>query len=677
VGSGSLASVVDPAYESIGVQTGRITGRVVDTGGRPVPNARVTAVGLEDGRGFNQAVTDADGRYSMRTPDGTWRVSARTPARSPVRTVRAEVEPGTTTRTTVTTNRPARLTVAATTPEGRKVPARVSIACVNGCPNPATAAERDVGGESLPGGFEAIEPTALDGRLRRRLPPGTYRVSVSRGPEWSVWPGDAPATRGRRVQLSPGESVSLEAEIARVVDTPGALASDFHVHGVRSADSNVGRADRVMQFVSDGVEVIVGTDHDVVTDYRPVISDLGAEQWIEGIPGDEITTSDTGHFNGFPIPQDPSHRAGGALDWGRGPRPNMPPPAIYDWIQSFPGEQVVQMNHPVTPAIGTITGLEADVLRGTSHADPDRFRLPPPTGDNGRGWWSDDFTAIELMNGARVGRFWATARWWLTMIGRGFSPTGTAVTDTHTLYGDLGGVPRTYVQVPESSDEPDELDTSAFVASVNDGRAIGTNGPFVRWSLHESGRRAGLSGTLRIRDGDVSAEVRIETPTWMRVERVDFFSNVPGVVTEPGEVVETPLDPTASISLDRSASNLETTARGDRPHRRVVHEVRTELDVTADAYVVAVVRGRGEMRPVVTTRGASPFAFTNPIFVDANGGGYDDPPLEDRAAHEGASSSRSTDSLHGEPPNRAHGHVGRRRPPTREAIERLLRRPPD
>src|SRR5690606_8369532 len=103
---------------------------------------------------------------------------------------------------------------------------------------------------------------------------------------------------------------------------------------------------------------------------------------------------------------------------------------------------------------GYIGGMKADVLRGLSFTDREMIRLDPmdvdpETGDTGI--WSEDFTAIEVMNGTSINRFWGVARWWLTMVGRGFTPTATAVTDTHRLYGDLGGSPRTWVFVPEAN----------------------------------------------------------------------------------------------------------------------------------------------------------------------------------------------------------------------------------
>ena len=53
----------------------------------------------------------------------------------------------------------------------------------------------------------------------------------------------------------------------------GALSGDFHVHGAASYDSSIPDQDRVFSFLAAGVDVIVATDHDVVTSYDETITD--------------------------------------------------------------------------------------------------------------------------------------------------------------------------------------------------------------------------------------------------------------------------------------------------------------------------------------------------------------------------------------------------------------------
>ena len=64
----------------------------------------------------------------------------------------------------------------------------------------------------------------------------------------------------------------MSAVLARVIDTTGWMSADFHVHAVNSPDSIVDNAKRALTFAGDGLDVIVSTDHDVITDFAPIIS---------------------------------------------------------------------------------------------------------------------------------------------------------------------------------------------------------------------------------------------------------------------------------------------------------------------------------------------------------------------------------------------------------------------
>ncbi|MFU8804431.1 MAG: CehA/McbA family metallohydrolase, partial [Bradymonadaceae bacterium] len=525
------------------------------------------------------------------------------------------------------------LEIVVRTPDGAATPARITVLCEDICPYPPTSQEQDVTFEYLPQGWAAVAWAGVDGKVSLGLVPGDYRVVVSRGMEWSVWPPDASQTNGFAVSLSPDEPVRLEAEIARVLDTTGALSADFHVHAIGSQDSSVPQIERVLSFLAEGVDVIVSTDHDIITDYAPAIEALGAGEEIRSIIGNEVTTSILGHFNAFPLVRDPDHRRGGALDWGAGGERVMTPAEIFAWARSWPGEQVVQINHP-NFSIFTY----ADVLRGLSYGDPVLWRIDvpapdPATGDTGL--WSDDFTALEVMNGHSLDRFWGTARWWLTLVGRGHTPTATAVTDTHRRYSNtLGGVPRTFIFVPEETDTPASFELASFVAAVNQGTAVGTNGPFLRVrATAGDGQGATLGEVISTGGEPVEVEIVIEHADWMRVDHLDVYMNVDDVITLPGEFEETPLIPTQTHALVWNEEDIEVVASGLHEHRRYRKTITVTLESAVDAYVIFIVRSdeSNSMFSVVPGTELGAFAFTNPLYLDADGGGYDNPHLAELA----------------------------------------------
>ncbi|MGM0559198.1 MAG: CehA/McbA family metallohydrolase, partial [Myxococcota bacterium] len=635
-GNGRLNSMVDPIYDRLAVDRGTVRGTVSDADGQPVEGALVTAISADD-RGMNQTRTDANGEYAMIVPAGEYTVRGRMDGRVSRIDASITMTDGADGRADLTLKDAAQIELTVSTPDGEPTPARVMVLCVNQCADMPGSQERDVTLDSLPENVSRIVSVGVDGRASIDVPAGDYRVVVTRGMEWSIWPSTARDDGGRLVELGEGDSVSLDAEIARVVDTSGAISADFHVHGVTSADSIVREHDRVRDFMGEGVDVLISTDHDFISDYGPEIERQGAGAEITSVVGAEITTPHIGHFNAFPLERDPTHRRGGALDWARGVDFDMTPAEIFSWVDEQDGDasnaNVKQINHPGS----TIPPLQADVLRGITLADPETKRLDPDQSSasgQDTGLWSDGFSAIEMMNGHSKNKAWTVMRWWLQMVSRGFSPTATAVTDTHRLYSDLGGSPRTFVFVGDENDTPQTFDAQVFAAASNANRAIGTSGPFFRVELENSGGdTATLGETLSVSDGQVTARVTVDVPEWMSVDTIDVYTNLPAddIVTAPGEENGEPIAPTSSHDIAFEPSDLVEVAAGDASHKHRTKTVDIPLTVTEDAYVVFIVRGSGHMWPVVPNTGVTPFAFSNPVFVDADGGGYDNPPLADLA----------------------------------------------
>ena len=92
------------------------------------------------------------------------------------------------------------------------------------------------------------------------------------------------------------------------------ISGDFHVHGGASFDSSIPDLERVTSFLATGVDMIVATDHNVVTTYASTLETLGATHTLAVIPGVEQTPNipwfyvpghefprTLGHFNFWPL----------------------------------------------------------------------------------------------------------------------------------------------------------------------------------------------------------------------------------------------------------------------------------------------------------------------------------------------------------------------------------------
>ena len=420
------------------------------------------------------------------------------------------------------------------------------------------------------------------------LPPGHYRVFATHGLEWSL--------EQTRIDVRAGETTPLTIGIPRhVVETPGWILADLHVHAGGSFDSTLPYRERIRSFAAMGAEVLVSTEHDHVVDYRPIAHAMGLDPVLHIVPGLEVTSIlrseaapfTTGHANAWPLVPEPLVHRGGALT-SQGVRLRTP---IAE-LRARPGVHVFQLNHPRRAEQGldeeaflthlAVVGRPYDPTLPLAEA-PNRVLLEA---DPETGLRDLDFDAIELLNGAtdtRLRAYQRTRADWFSLLLQGERRTGTANSDSHRL-GQIVALPANFIRVLE--DRPARLDESAFVRAILAGELVGTTGPFV--SVELGG--VGPGGTFGGRSGELV--VSVEAPDWVPVSELRVYQNGRRVETHP---------------IERGGS------------------LRLPLAFAADSFVTVEVEGDPRGRDGAGYRAVAPdfvpFAFTNPIFVDADGDG--------------------------------------------------------
>ncbi|MCX8073503.1 MAG: hypothetical protein N3C12_13805 [Candidatus Binatia bacterium] len=240
------------------------------------------------------------------------------------------------------------------------------------CRADTTDGEAGVPGMQPGGGQVNVIYTDAKGKAVVDIKPGTYTATISRGPEYTI-------AQVAPVTITSGAVTDLGIQtIKRVLDTTGYMSADFHIHSARSLDSSAPLEGRVRSFAGEGLEVMVSTDHDINTDYAPVIKKLKMQPFIGSIVGTEVTTSVPnppflanawGHINSWPSIFDPNLRRSGSVE-----DESVSANVIYDRLRAqsnfqcvggpkngLPctsnsqcgsgactdvGEQVVQLNHP-------------------------------------------------------------------------------------------------------------------------------------------------------------------------------------------------------------------------------------------------------------------------------------------------------------------------------------------
>jgi hypothetical protein len=513
--------------------------------------------------------------------------------------------------------------------ESVTMPAKVTLVCVDTCPQAPSSVFNDVLFDHWPDDVQVqavvdheglVSVMAKRGELRRpslRLPAGTYELIVTRGPAFSrhVTP----------VTLASGETRTIVAAIDRVVDEPGWIGADTHVHSVRSFDSPVPQNDRVLTFAAEGVEMLVSTEHDQVADLMPVIGALEIGNFVTSVAGTELTFFDLGHFNAFPLRTGPELPRGGAYDPFEGVGGRLRPPGTMFADLRASGSvdrPVVQINHARTPIMGYFEAIRLDTAALTPAADPRNFRMDPAAVAAAGGLFSEDFDAFEVYNG--YGDLSVGLNDLFALLNLGRRKVGVAVSDTHNWYSSSAGNPRSLVRVGEDQETAATLTPEGFARALQAGRVIGSNGPHVELRIEGDDGKTARIGDLLASSGPLTIEVRAVMPDWITIDTLELFTNAPDVAGRSGAAVRD--YPTAQYS--------RRVTDGDFAHaggaKTVVWTVDVEPD--RDAWFVAVARdeaGYGEdhdLFPMILHREELPFAFTNAAFVDTNGNGAFDAP---------------------------------------------------
>jgi hypothetical protein len=410
----------------------------------------------------------------------------------------------------------------------------------------------------------------LRGDADLRVPVGTYDVWISHGPEWD--------TTRERITIQADAETEIHAKLHHVIDTPGWISADLHVHSAASLDSRVPMRDRVFQFVADGVDLIVATDHNVIADYAPVIAELGVSDLLASATGDEITTKQWGHFGAFPLPSDEAELGHGAIETGKHTAAQ-----IFADVRARAPGALIDVHHPrlVHGSMGYFVLSELDIATG-------RTRTPG---------FSFDFDAIEVLNGYQDSDRKTVAKVigdWIGFLDSGKRVSCTGNSDSHHMTFNLGGYPRNYVAVGDVA--IDKLDPAAVAAQVKTGHSYFTTGPIVDATI--AGKSYGeVASVPPGTPGKVDLHVTVRAANWVSTGKL--------TVIGPGNTV------------------LATRAIAPSTHT-VRFDETIELPAGRDGYAIIRVDGDRPMAPNVGDSGSFlvyPMAVTNPIWIDHDGDG--------------------------------------------------------
>lgn len=429
VGDGDVAGIWDEYFEIKGVDTQVVAGRVRDeVSGEPVGEQanvlwyRRDGGSCDDAVILNQVFTNSEGYFRLNLPEGDYCYRVYRSGHPLSDAVEYTVGSGETVRAIAPSA--GHLRVLAVDGSGQPLPSKITAVGVH-----EFDAEQPVrkflfdqaAGQSWrstdlvpddandPDTRRYVEGTSYagaDGKSHLVLRPGTYNVVVSRGPEYQPFE--------KEVTVAAGQTVRVQATVEKIIDTDGWISGDFHMHAAGSIDSGLDNNIRVRTVAAEGLDSVVSTDHNYITDYEPYILRNDLQDWMSSIIGLELTTFEGGHFNSFPVEYVPESMNRGSIPWQ-----DIPPDQIFRELRGMAPEgqeNIIQVNHPRTPILGYFDQHNVDPFTTTvdlpANTDGGIGSIASPSGpafieesedENGRPVYSTtfswDFDAIEVFNG--------------------------------------------------------------------------------------------------------------------------------------------------------------------------------------------------------------------------------------------------------------------------------------
>jgi hypothetical protein len=342
--------------------------------------------------------------------------------------------------------------------------------------------------------------------------------------------------------------------------------------------------DRVFQFVADGVDLIVATDHNVIADYAPVIAELGVGDLLASSTGDEITTKQWGHFGAFPLPTDEAEIGRGAIETGKRTAAQ-----IFADVRAKAPNALIDVHHPrlLRGKMGYFVLSDLDVA----------------TGQTTTPGFSFDFDALEVLNGYQDSDRKTVSKVigdWVALLDGGKRVSCTGNSDSHHLTFNLGGYPRNYVAL---GDVPvAKIDPVAVAAAVKAGHSFFTTGPMIEATI--DGKTFGE--LVSVARGPVAApgatatvdlHVTVRAANWISVNKL--------TVIGPGNTV---------LAIRAIPSSTQP----------IRFDEVIQIPAARDGYAILRVDGDRPMAPNVGDLRSFvvyPLAVANPIWIDADGDG--------------------------------------------------------
>ncbi|MBN1476165.1 CehA/McbA family metallohydrolase [Candidatus Sumerlaeota bacterium] len=574
VGLESMDTIADAIWAAQGLETGTLRGDVRDqVTGEGIAGAEL----LVNERGtpmlpMLRVLSDAEGHFEVSMPAGREvicipRYYSRT---RPTTTVpRTLIEAGGEAFQQCVLSPPARMDLEIRDEAtGELLPVRVALYTHDGRPSELGPIESGVAG-----GPYLFVP---EGRGVFEVPTGQYRMTISHGPEYESYQRDVIFISGRERRFH----LTLE----RLIDSSGYVAADLGVLTSNSHSTMVSPIDRLRTAVCEGLEFLVATDSQVVTDLSATLEGEGVDFPVTVQMGERFNApegSGLGHWSIFPLPSD----LAGQSVFGDG-----------DFASSRDLLRSLRSRFP-DALITCLDPLSPDspfMARGyTRDEGSHRYTSLTPVSAEDM-----DFDLMEVFGDRDMDRLNLSLELYHSLLHEGYRIQSTGSANSHFAGLEEIGYPRTYVAADDS--DPSSIDPQEVFDSLRAGNLFVTTGPFIEFTVE--GHPMGSMFLWEMGE-PVEVDLRVTCPVNIRLAYVDLCKQ--GLFAQRHAFLEPP----SGMIYDY------------RPP-----EGRNRLMIRSDEVLSVEVGGASPIQPMNPfaegARQLTHMAFTNPIWIDTDGNGH-------------------------------------------------------
>lgn len=580
-----MADISDFAYEMRVEKYGFISGRVVEKGtDTPVPGVDVRFIISRLGdtavpaKPYTRTYSNELGEFQVMVPEGQYFVRARAFARREARNFFSFFVPdGDTYVLRMEVSPPSKLKFTCRDEDTREfLPCKMTFINIP----PTDFIDRGTGEDLYCRNvyFSGTGNETID------FPTGRYRVIFSRGIEYDTYEEE--------ILVTYNNENSIDALLNRVVDPGNAISVDLGVETDASYDCYVSPEARVITAAAEGVEYLITGDTNVATNLKPALEAAGLGKFLNVMTGKKIELigdNNMGQFQVWPLDGmsqevlDSEIKAENPADFFSSLRDNYP-------------ESLIQVDRPIFPIDGYFTRYGYDAEGEKRVVEDEEF--------------SYDFDLLSVWEDKRFGAAEESQKLMFDTWLSGYNTIKpVAGSYSRKTWGEEVGYPRMYVTTGKN--DPSRVTPNEIRDGLKQGNYFITNGPMIEFTINDQAPGSLITDT----DGKVDCHLIVRAAPWVPVSYVEI--KIDGVFLR--RIILAP-----SRDIMRFPRTEEKMADAN-------FEVNVRKDSIISIEVVG--KGRNSLHPVVSAfpSGEEPMAlaFTAPIFIDFDGNGKYDPPVEE------------------------------------------------